>query len=144
MEKKPSDEAIPKRKRPLNDEPLVIVDDPADDARDIERMEKGMKIFKIISENYPDWNEIEVQETIFSEIDRCSRNKIDLKTEEILTELSVKFDAEYVSMIPTSRMEKLIDENNELKAAKLKVRGEVQTVNNILLFKIKTSHLFED
>jgi len=135
MEKKPSDEPIPKRKRPLNDEPLVIVDDPADDARDIERMEKGMKIFKIISENYPDWNEIEVQETIFSEIDRCSRNKIDLKTEEILTELSVKFDAEYVSMIPTSRMEKLIDENNELKAAKLKVRCEVQTVNNILLFK---------
>lgn len=128
MEKKTSDEPIPKRKRPLNDEPLVIVDDPADDARDIERMEKGMKIFKIISENYPDWNEIEVQETIFSEIDRCSRNKIDLKTEEILTELSVKFDAEYVSMIPTARMEKLIDENNELKATKLKVRCEVHTV----------------
>ena len=128
MEKK-TDEPIPKRKRPLNDEPLVIVDDPADDARDIERMEKGMKIFKIISENYPDWNEIEVQETIFSEIDRCSRNKIDLKTEEILTELSVKFDAEYVSMIPTARMEKLIDENNELKAAKLKVRCKVHTVN---------------
>ena len=128
MEKKTSDEPIPKRKRPLNDEPLVIVDDPADDARDIERMEKGMKIFKIISENYPDWNEIEVQETIFSEIDRCSRNKINLKTEEILTELSVKFDAEYVSMIPTARMEKLIDENNELKATKLKVRCEVHTV----------------
>ena len=128
MEKKTSDEPIPKRKRPLNDEPLVIVDDPADDARDIERMEKGMKIFKIISENYPDWNEIEVQETIFSEIDQCSRNKIDLKTEEILTELSVKFDAEYVSMIPTARMEKLIDENNELKATKLKVRCEVHTV----------------
>ena len=87
MEKKTSDEPIPKRKRPLNDQPLVIVDDPADDARDIERMEIGMKIFKIISENYPDWNEVEVQETIFSEIDRCSRNRIDLKTEEILTEL---------------------------------------------------------
>ena len=53
-------------------------------------MEKGMKIFKIISENYPDWNEIEVQETIFNEIDRCSRNKIYLKTEEILTEFSFK------------------------------------------------------
>ena len=121
MDKKTSDEPNPKRKRPLNDEPLVIADDPVDGTRDMERMEKGMKIFKIISENYPDWNEIEVQETIFSEIDRCSRNKIDLKTEEILTELSVKFDAEYVSMIPTSRMEKLIDENNELKAANLKV-----------------------
>ena len=90
-----------------------------------------MKIFKIVSENYPDWNEIEVQETIFNEIDRCSRNKIDLKTEEILTELSVKFDAEYVSMIPTARMEKLIDENNELKAANLKVRCEVHTMWNI-------------
>ena len=131
MENKTSDEPNPKRKRPLNDEPLVITDDPVDDTRDVERMEKGMKIFKIISENYPDWNEIEVQETIFNEIDRCSRNKVDLKTEEILTELSVKFDAEYVSMIPTARMEKLIDENNELKAANLKVRCEVHTMWNI-------------
>ena len=135
MEKKTSDGPSSKRKRPLNDEPVVIVDDPVDDAREharqIERMEKGRKIFKIISDNYPDWNEVEVQETIFNEIDRCSRNKIDLKKEEILTELSVKFDTEYVSMISTARMEKLIDENNQLKAAKSKVWCEVHIVKDI-------------
>ena len=135
MEKKTSDGPSSKRKRPLNDEPVVIVDDPVDDAREharqIERMEKGRKIFKIISDNYPDWNEVEVQETIFNEIDRCSRNKTDLKTEEILTELSVKFDTEYVSMISTARMQKLIDENNQLKAAKSKVWCEVHIVKDI-------------
>ena len=135
MEKKTSDGPSSKRKRPLNDEPVVIVDDPVDDAREharqIERMEKGRKIFKIISDNYPDWNEVEVQETIFNEIDRCSRNKTDLKTEEILTELSVKFDTENVSMISTARMQKLIDENNQLKAAKSKVWCEVHIVKDI-------------
>ena len=135
MEKKTSDGPSSKRKRPLNDEPIVIVDDPVDDAREharqVERMEKGRKIFKIISDNYPDWNEVEVQETIFNEIDRCSRNETDLKTEEILTELSVKFDTEYVSMISTARMQKLIDENNQLKAAKSKVWCEVHIVKDI-------------
>ena len=135
MEKKTSDGPSSKRKRPLNDEPVVIVDDPVDDAREharqIERMEKGRKIFKIISDNYPDWNEVEVQETIFNEIDRCSRNETDLKTEEILTELSVKFDTENVSMISTARMQKLIDENNQLKAAKSKVWCEVHIVKDI-------------
>ena len=53
--------------------------------------EKGEKIFKMICEKYPDWNEVDVQEKIINEIDRCSRNKIDLNTKAILDYLSARF-----------------------------------------------------
>jgi len=87
-----SSSTMPNRKSSVKDEPIMIEDDPPDNNAQYKKLqEKGEKIFKIISEKYPDWNEIEVQEKIFNEIDRCNRNKIDLNTKEILEFLSSKF-----------------------------------------------------
>ena len=90
-----SNSTIPRRKPSVKDEPILIEDDPPnDDGAQYQKLqEKGQKIFEIISKKYPDWNEIEVQEKIFNEIDRCSRNKVDLNTKEILDFLSAKFAA---------------------------------------------------
>ena len=90
-----SNSTIPRRKPSVKDEPILIDDDPPnDDGAQYQKLqEKGQKIFEIISKKYPDWNEIEVQEKIFNEIDRCSRNKVDLNTKEILDFLSAKFAA---------------------------------------------------
>ena len=89
-----SSSTMPDRKSSVKDEPIMIEDDPPDTNVQFKKLqEKGTKIFKIISEKYPDWNEIEVQEKIFNEIDRCNRDKIDLNTKEILDFLSAKFAA---------------------------------------------------
>ena len=88
-----SSSTMPNRKSSVKDEPIMIEDDPPDNAQFKKLQEKGTKIFKIISEKYPDWNEIEVQEKIFNEIDRCNRDKVDLNTKEILDFLSAKFAA---------------------------------------------------
>ena len=89
-----SNSTIPKRKPSVKDEPILIEDDTPDDGAQYQKLqEKGMKIFEIISKKYPEWNEVEVQEKIFNEIDRCSRSKIDLNTKEILDFLSAKFAA---------------------------------------------------
>ena len=89
-----SSSTMPDRKSSVKDEPIMIEDDPPDTNAQFKKLqEKGTKIFKIISEKYPDWNEIEVQEKIFNEIDRCNRDKIDLNTKEILDFLSAKFAA---------------------------------------------------
>ena len=62
-----SSSTIPNRKKSssvIKDEPIMIEDDPpksSDGVQYQKLQEKGQKIFKTISEKYPDWNEIEVR-----------------------------------------------------------------------------------